>query len=55
MAEGETKRPEEAAKSSKGAAKHPKGITKHPDDGGLSCEGIRGAVCILGNSGLLHR
>ena len=38
MAEGETKRPEEAAKSSKGAAKHPKGITKHPEGRSLSCE-----------------
>lgn len=38
MAEGETKRSEEAAKSSKGAAKHPKGITKHPEGRSLSCE-----------------
>lgn len=51
MAEGETKRPEEAAKSSKGAAKHPKGITKHPE--GRSWEPDAGNMKILGRT-LVH-
>lgn len=48
---GETKRPEEAAKSSKGAAKHPKGITKHPE--GRSWEPDAGNMKILGRT-LVH-
>ena len=51
MAEGETKRPEEAAKSSKGAAKHPKEITKHPE--GRSWEPDAGNMKILGRT-LVH-
>ena len=51
MAEGETKRPEEAAKSSEGAAKHPKGITKHPE--GRSWEPDAGNMKILGRT-LVH-
>lgn len=51
MAEGETKRPEEAAKSSKGAAKHPKGIMKHPE--GRSWEPDAGNMKILGRT-LVH-
>lgn len=51
MVEGETKRPEEAAKSSKGAAKHPKGITKHPE--GRSWEPDAGNMKILGRT-LVH-